>query len=323
TRTPIALGDATQTASLNLPGKFVFAPGDGSIWLREARNDAPVNVFKATADAFAENPQLSPDGKQIAFALSTLKKDGTIQLDVRVANVDGSNVHPVAVGEYPKISFSFPTWSPDSKEVFVTQDYPVPPAGEYNEIDRVPASGGTPKKVIEGRAASISADGKRLAFLRFDFQTFRSSLWVADIDGKNEKRLVDPDTFLTIYAPRYSPDGKVVLFAASGPPNKKLPGVSFHQPSPSNECAVGLFFLCLVETAHADGLPWDLWTVTVDGTKFEQITKIGTDSPYPAWSPDGKYIAFFDLTGIYVINRETQVIYPAATRGGHGGFDWR
>jgi Tol biopolymer transport system component len=277
---------------------------------------------KATADAFAENPVLSPDGRQFAFALSTLKKDGTVQLDVRMANIDGTNVRPAAVGEYAKISFSFPAWSADGKDLYVTQSYPVPPAGQYDEIDRLPASGGTPKKVIEGRAPSISGDGKRIAFLRFDFKTFTSSLWVTDIDGKNEKRLVDQDAFLTIFAPRFSPDGKLVLFAASGPPNKKLPGISFARP-PSNRCAIGFPPICIVENAYADGLPWDLWTVTVDGSKFEQITNIGTDSPYPAWSPDGKYIGFFDLTGIYVIDREKKVIYPAATRGGHGGFDWR
>jgi Tol biopolymer transport system component len=84
-----------------------------------------------------------------------------------------------------------------------------------------------------------------------------------------------------------------------------------------------ILFTCWVNTAQAHGLPWDLWLVNLDGTEFEQLTKIGADSPYPAWSPDGKYIAFMGFSGFYVVNRETKDGYLISMNGGHGLVDWR
>jgi Tol biopolymer transport system component len=82
-------------------------------------------------------------------------------------------------------------------------------------------------------------------------------------------------------------------------------------------------FVCWVQVAHAHGLPWDLWLVTADGTRFERLTEAGLDSPYPAWSPDGKFIAFMDLTGIYVVDRQQKTAYRVSTRIGHGSLDWK
>ncbi|HEX2999619.1 MAG TPA: hypothetical protein VHR86_05215, partial [Armatimonadota bacterium] len=76
-------------------------------------------------------------------------------------------------------------------------------------------------------------------------------------------------------------------------------------------------------SSDTHGLPWDLWLVNLDGTKFERLTSIGADSPVPVWSPDGKYIVFFEATGIYLLDRDSKAIYPISGIGGYGGFDWR
>ena len=121
------------------------------------------------------------------------------------------------------------------------------------------------------------------------------------------------------------------MFAGSGPPRLKLPGLqSYAGQNPqallgsANEgsCYLSLGFICLVERAHAHGLPWDLWLVDPAGTKYQRLTEIGADSPIPVWSTDGKYLAFFEATGIYLLDRENKRIYTVSGTGGYGGFDW-
>lgn len=326
TRTPVSIGGPTppRTGGPDLKGTFLFAPGDGSIWLQDANGANPRVIVKSTAETFAESPAFSPDGKLVAFAMNTLNKDGLVVKDIRLVNADGSNMRTVAAPPSPKTAYSAPSFSPDGKQVYFAQSYPVPPSGEYSEIDRVAVTGGALAKVIEtGRSPNVSPDGKKIVFQRFDFKTFAASLWVANSDGSAAKQILDQDAFLAILGARFSPDSASIVFSASGPPNKKLPGLSYRSAPAASDCWMGLGPLCVVARAYADGLPWDLWLVAADGSKFEQLTKIGSDSPYPAWSPDGKYVAFFDISGFYVVNRETKALNQVIQGGGHGALDWR
>jgi Tol biopolymer transport system component len=78
----------------------------------------------------------------------------------------------------------------------------------------------------------------------------------------------------------------------------------------------------LAGRAHADGLPWDLWTVTREGSHFTRLTNVGADSPWPVWSRDGRSIAFFDTSGQYLLDVPSRVVSQLNRNGGHGGFDW-
>ena len=131
------------------------------------------------------------------------------------------------------------------------------------------------------------------------------------------KQLVSDDAFSIIAAPQFAPDNKTVLFVASGPPLKPLPGVSL--VAPSCEPALLCFF---ARPLQANGLPWDLWLVTVDGARFQQLTHQGYDSPWPAWSHAGKYIAWMDTGGIYMLDVARQVTTKVSDNGGHGVFSW-
>jgi TolB protein len=179
----------------------------------------------------------------------------------------------------------------------------------------------------------VSPDGKKIAFLRLESKTYRSSLWVADIDGSHPKELLDKDAFASLEGARFSPDSQTLVFAASGAPQKQLAGlqsrrdgtdeIAQSQTTTADACLVSFLFTCWVNTAYAHGQPWELWLVNLDGTKFEQLTHVGADSPYPAWSPDGKFVAFMDFSGFYVVNRETKEGYLISMNGGHGIVDWR
>ena len=317
--------EPTPQGSLNLKGRFVFATGDGSLSLEDAGSNQPHPVFKATADLYGDAPVFSPDGKQIAFSASSFTKEGAVVQDIRVMNSDGTNIRVVAAPADPKVSYGFPAWSPDGKELYFTQSFSVPPSTQHDEVDKVAVTGGALNKVMDdAREATISPDGKRIAFSVLDYQTYSAALWIANIDGSGRKQLLSSGVFAALYGPRFSPDMQAIVFAESGPANKKLPGAYAYAPQVEEDsCAVKLVFFCFAEGAEAHGLPWDLWQVNLDGTKFERLTNLGMDSPVPAWSADGKQLAWYDATGIYILDVGTKKIYQVSDSRGYGGFDWR
>lgn len=319
-RAPVrtSLLDGTPPLPPQVSGKFIFAPGDGSIWIQDPVNGKPRSVIQPTPELFADAANWSPDGNSFVYVRSSLTAQGTAENAIYRANADGSKNEPLAIPLNNKTSFNWPNYSWDGKWIYYTASYPVPPNKQHSEIQRIAVGGGEPQKVLDdARMSTESPDGKQIAFIRFNFDTFTGGLWVANADGSNARAILNDDVFIMISAPQFSPDGLQILFAASGPNTRPLPGVSFHAPA----CAPQL--LCMfARPAYADGLPWDLWTVTPDGGKFTRLTKIGADSPWPAWSRDGKQVAFFDTSGQYLVNVESKAVSEITRNGGHGVFGW-
>ena len=306
-----------------LKGKFVFARSNGALMLQDATGANLRALIAANGETLAQFPSFSPDGRQVAYSFNYFNKEGLVVQDIRVVDVDGKNAHTIVSPDNPKIAFDFPMWTPDGQELFFSQSYPIPPSSEYSEIDRVSVRGGKITTVLkEGRIAAISPDGKKIAFRRLDLKTYSSSLWLADVDGSNAKQLVSQTDFFDIFAARFSPDSQSLVFAASGEPKRKLPGTVAEIKSDDNSCAIGLGFICLVERAAAHGLPADLYQVDFNATKFERLTRAGADSPYPAFSPDEKYIGFLSEIGIFAVDRQQKNLIQVTGSGGYGGFDW-
>ncbi len=104
----------------------------------------------------------------------------------------------------------------------------------------------------------ISPDGRFVAYVvgtaDLAGNKTSSSIWLAPTDGGEPRPLTN--TTKKDRSPRWSPDGKQVLFESS---------------------------------RSGDG---QLWIIDVAGGEARQVTNLSTEASSPTWSPDGKSIAF-------------------------------
>lgn len=310
--------EATPNVPPVLRGTFVYGAGDGSLWLQQASGGDAMPFVARSTESIAQMPAFSPDGKSVAFAALLFLADGNLRGDIRLMDGDGKNVRTLLRAQANDEVYWYPRFARDGR-MLVTHVRNSQMTNERAALEWLDVSSGKTTRVIDdARDGDVAREGKWIAFVRYDVTTMRSSLWLANADGMNAQPLVDDKTFNAILNPRFSPDGKWLAFSVHGAPQKNLPQASREQ------CGLSILVFCLAQTAHAHSAPGALWRVNLETKTFQQLTDIYDDSPTPAWSSDGAYIAIHDFTGIRLIDLARQEIYPLfLENGGSGGFDWQ
>src|SRR3989441_4438531 len=158
---------------------------------------------RLTTSGKASDAAISPDGKYVAHVKSDA---GQRSLWLRlVAAMSDTQIVPPSQQNYYGITFS-----KDGNYIYYVM-------GESNNpttraLYQVPLFGGASQKVIEQVASpvSLSPDGTRLAFTRFNAPRGETALVVANADGTGERQIAVrklPNNFST-GGPSWSPDGK-------------------------------------------------------------------------------------------------------------------
>jgi len=244
--------------------------------------------LKAVSD-----PQVSPDGRLVAYVVESLneEKDG-YQTDVWLVPASGGEARPLASSPAADES---PRWSPDGKWVAFLSERPRPGAKPDDSGDAkrqiwlIRPDGGEAMPLTSAPGAvsgfEWSADGKGIAFLarepkgeerkkrekeKDDAWTPAdlypwSRLWVIDVAARQARQLTTGEIHVTGLS--LSPDGRTVAFA--GQPTPRIP----------------------------DDFRSDLYTIpTAGGSPAPLVARKGADGA-PAFSPDGKWIAFVSQDG--------------------------
>ncbi|WP_426700587.1 S9 family peptidase [Rhodanobacter sp. Col0626] len=198
------------------------------------------------------------------------------------------------------VSLHDPQISPDGKEIAVIVSTPDWKADKARtEIDLVDAAHGTRRTLIKGHESLSSPrwspDGRHLAFLAKDPGTKKTQIFVMTMNGRRTWRATDNTQGVDDYA--WSPDGKRIAFIAQDP---ALHAEAIKAHNKVFQVTNGHFLLT------KDVAPWQLWVAPAAGGKATRLThgefSLGTDqggTTTPAWSRDGKRIAFTRIPGVH------------------------
>lgn len=203
--------------------------------------------------------------------------------------------------------YAQPTWSPDGTRLM----FRVKIKGE-NRIQVMDAEGDNRHTLAVGTAPAWSPDGRMIAYAAplpiQGEQAPRYALYVMDADGQNQMRISGPE-FVNVSDPTWSPDGKVILFAAR---SAEEGGVDLYQIAPDGAAPERLTHSPDVSESHPafspdgqwiafsanDGVFISVYRMAVHGSEPELLTWRGYNvrSFDPTWSPDGQYLAFWMQT---------------------------
>lgn len=228
----------------------------GIVFAQQRRPVVPDDAFRFKA---VGDPQLSPDGKLIAYVVTTadLEKNKR-KSEIWIVPTDGSAETKLLVGDIPARA---PSWSPDGKWLgFISNSAPPP--------ENPPSEQPQPKPATPAAESSPKAQ-----------------VWIVGIDGGGRKRITEMPNGVTAFS--WSPDGKqLAVVSKDGRPGKKATDVR-HYTSMVYKSDQGGWFDA-VSRNH-------IWIVDVRDGHVKQLTS-GTNhnDNDPQWSPDGKFIAYTD-----------------------------
>jgi tricorn protease len=309
------------------------------------------------------HPRFSPDGRRVAF---TGEYDGN--LDVYVVDAEGGE--PRRLTWHPGADIVL-GWSPDGREILFESGRAS--GTDDHQVFAVPVDGGFPRQlpIPRGVEASLSPDGRRLAYVPFDqwepgWKHYRggqtSRVWIVDLatlaltkvprDNSNDRSpvwlgdavyfLSDRDGGTALY--RYDPathavarafanDGLDLKAIAAGPDAvvfERFGEIGLFDPASGRASAVPIrveadfpaarpHYEKIAESISAAGLSpsgaravfearGDVWTVPGEKGEARNLTRSsGAADRSPAWSPDGKTIAWLsDGDGEYALRLAPQ-----------------
>ncbi len=257
------------------------------IWMVPASGGEALPL--TSEDTVSDHPRWSPDGKFLAFLSSRKDADGDDgKTQVYLLNRQGGEAQRLTETIQDVDDFA---WSPDGKRLVLILRDPSP-----EEIEAASAKG-KDEDAAEKPAAKKSKSQRPWVIDRLYFkedtvgylERRRTHLYVFDIATKSMKQVTSGDYEDT--EPAWSPDGKALAFASNR-----------SKPDPDATYAM------------------NIWVVAADntdkGATATQVTTGLAGDHDPAWSPDGKWIAFSTQLDPKLFEYGTKHIAVAPANGG-------
>jgi tricorn protease len=264
-----------------------------NIWKISENGGRPVQVTRHTSGSLFY-PSLSADGKVIVYE----ENFGLWKLDVATGQTTEVKIN--IASDEKENSFEVITYNGETDSYHLSPSTRRAVISIRGEIFTVATDRGEVGRVTQSywrdTNPAWSPDGKRIAFV--SDQSGRDEIWVADVDGKNAKKLSDSDT--EKFSIDWLPDSKALVYTAS---DHKLYLVEIETGKTT-----------VLATAEAGNIQGP--DVSPDG-KWVAFTKIDRDlrphvhivsisggeprrfsderlfaSSSPRWTPDGKKLIF-------------------------------
>ena len=305
------IGDRQYGPAISRDGRYLAFTNQGNIAGIHDLSTGEVRTVakKPSPEARLWSALISPDGKYIAYVTQ-----GTPDVTgLYVMGVDGSNPHRLAGGK--DLAASPWGWSPDGKQVLAAlyskgKDVQVALVSIADASSRIVASQAT-----DGR---ISPDGRYVALVRpprgeWEF----GDIVLLPIEGGREVSLLSG----RYSQPQWMPDGKRLLAVADRNGSYHLWSVPVTSGAPGGSPGLVKTDVRTLIAATQSGecyfqssnMARDLYVAGIDAEKGrlvsrpKQITSRDVNAG-AAWSPDGKYLAFYAFRGPQGATRLTVVI---------------
>lgn len=339
--------DAVAESGPPLTSGYVFSE-DSNIWLMssDGARQRRLTYFPEFYE-YADKPVWAPDGKRIAFTYSP-QTDPSEAPSTEIWQVapGGSAPEPL-VRHQGSESLLDPAWSRDGKYIYFTVDTSASESATASgalsatsvRIDRVELATGVREQWMPlSQMPAGDGPGGETVYLQYvqpqgnaeELIALPQRLMLAKPNSETGSVVVDEKAFQMMYAPRMSPDGKWVAFAAINIPPVSIPSAPTTPtptPKPLGDRLDILGWLGLgAQEADAHGLPWDLYMAPASGGAPIRLTKLDEDQPYPTWL-DNSTIAFMGSKALYKLPIDASgnpVGEPVKIRDGapHGGLSW-
>jgi TolB protein len=258
-------------------------------------------IYGKSTPGDVQTPAWSPDGRKLAFVS---ERDGNAE--IYMMNADGSAQENLT---RQPASDNHPSWSRDGRKLaFVSR------RDGNSEIYVMNADGSGLRNLTRARGDDLdpawSPDGRAIAFVQkrcwpnprdtrcaISYETY---LYVVNADGSGLRRLTTQRAHL--FNPSWSADGKTIRYGGylvnvDGSGRKKLPR---NVPLAGSWSPDGQR-VAFVPLAHSpadvrDPTKHGLWVMNADGSDVRRVAPKATSGD-PAWSPDGRQIAFRRFDG--------------------------
>ncbi|MGI8785919.1 MAG: protein kinase domain-containing protein [Acidobacteriota bacterium] len=200
------------------------------------------------------NLEISPDGKQLAFAMFRQGKK-----HIFVLPAEGGSPKRVLLDPMNQI---WPRWSPDGQQIAFHSDE----ENDDRNIWVVPAEGGPARQLTQSKSWEIlphwSPDGRQILFTAVSFEELPDlgasrSILTVPAEGGEVRTIVKNATIAMQHLYQtWSPDSREIVFVSA-------------------------------RTGNAE-----IWITSIEGGTPRRLTNHPASDRFPDWSPDGQWILF-------------------------------